>query len=83
MSYAETSWHHHYVSVVDGQRSGMLLGPFRTRQEAEARVDEVRRYAQERNRDAIWYGFGTSRVTTAREPRPGLLNDHLPHLISR
>lgn len=43
MTYAETSLHVHYVTAVDTpERVALLAGPFRTRQDAEARVEDVR-----------------------------------------
>ena len=74
MTYAEHSEHHHYVSVIDGPRYGLLLGPYPTRREAERNVERARIKAREVNDRAIWYGYGTCRVTTG-SPRPGRFND--------
>lgn len=65
--YAENELHKHYVSVIDGARYGLLLGPFASRREAEAHVEEGRQLAYSVNSDAHWYGYGTCRVTL----RPG------------
>jgi hypothetical protein len=62
-----------YVSVVDGKRRGLLLGPFETHAEALERVDDGRRLAQTFNDDAFWYGFGTARVEAETLPE-GRLN---------
>lgn len=77
MTYAETSAHHHYVTVRHAGRYGLLAGPYRTRQEAEAMVEPVRQLAATVNDRAHWYSYGTARVTT-QSPRPGKLN----HLLN-
>lgn len=74
--YAETAQHQHYVSVVDGNRRGLLLGPYATRLEAEAHVREGRRLAAKVNSDARWYAYGTCRVTLrpGQAAKPGRLS---------
>jgi hypothetical protein len=65
----------YYVSVRDGERYGLLAGPFVWHRDALAWVARVRRLAHEVDRAAVWYGFGTARAHTPRGP--GLLNDRL------
>lgn len=65
-----------YVSVRHGQRSGLLLGPFGTKEGAERFVATGRRLAREVNADAHWYSYGTARVQPGegRELPQGSLN---------
>jgi hypothetical protein len=49
-----------YVSVIDGGRRGLLLGPFATHAAALARVNVVRSWCIDRDQRAHWYGFGTA-----------------------
>ena len=63
----------YYVSVVDGKRRGLLLGPFDTHGEALKRVDEGRTLARRVNRDAHWFAYGTARVVAESLPT-GRLN---------
>ena len=67
----------YYVTVRDGTRHRFLLGPYKDdHATALAMVDEARRIAQELDRAAIWYAYGTARVTGYA--KPGILNDHIP-----
>ena len=50
-----------YVSVVDGTRRGLLVGPFDTREQALAEVETVRAYVTRWDDRAHFYGFGTAR----------------------
>lgn len=52
---------HYYVSVVSGDRYGLLAGPFDTHQSALDRVDECRGLAERHDERACWYAFGTCR----------------------
>jgi hypothetical protein len=49
-----------YVSVKDGQRSGFLLGPYDTHDEALANVDRGRKLAYDADTRAPWYAYGTA-----------------------
>jgi hypothetical protein len=52
-----------YVSVINGSKSSMLLGPYDSKREAEANVDRARAHLAEINYpDHEWFGYGTSRV---------------------
>jgi hypothetical protein len=62
-----------YVSVKDGKRTGKLLGPLATHEEAQRRVPEIRALAERINSRAVFYAFGTCRVVDGDRP-PGLLN---------
>jgi hypothetical protein len=64
-----------YVSVVDGEQFGLLAGPFATHDEALALVDKAQALAEELNRRAVFYSFGTVQMKTGE--RDGLLNSRL------
>lgn len=68
-----------YVTVRDGGRSGALLGPYNTHDEALANVDRAREHAQQVNDRAIWYAYGTARVTMkpGKELKPGVFNNRI------
>lgn len=65
----------YYVTVKDGNQWGALLGPYDTREGAEADVPEGKRLAESVNDRAIWYGYGVTRVTAkpGRDLEPGKL----------
>ena len=52
----------YYVSVCDRDRYALLAGPWPTHVEALAKVDDVRRKAQEVDPRGIWYAYGTCRL---------------------
>jgi len=62
----------YYVSVVDGSRSSLLLGPFSKHMEALLKVEAVRKLANELEPKSHFYGFGTAKSDSNRA---GLLND--------
>ena len=51
-----------YVSVLDNGRSGMLLGPYATKADAESDVRTGKRLAEQVNSRAFWYAYGVTRV---------------------
>jgi hypothetical protein len=51
---------HYYTSVVDGDRRGLLTGPFATHEDALADVPRAKRLAEKADRWAAFYGFGTA-----------------------
>ena len=51
-----------YVTVKDGPRTGILLGPYGSKSEAEGNVDLGRKLARQVNDRAIWYAYGVTRV---------------------
>ncbi len=65
-----------YVSVVDGQRFALVLGPFSAHQEAKASVERVRSYVTEHDWRGAFYAYGTSRVRDGELPA-GRLNSEL------
>lgn len=67
----------YYVSVIDGPRRALLLGPF-TNDHAAAltMVDKVRTKAEELDPRAVWYAFGTSRMDAGEVRIPGRLNSY-------
>ena len=64
----------YYVSVVDGKRFALLLGPFpNDHRGALTRIGLVRQKAAEVDPRAAFYGFGTCRVSEDYT-KPGKLN---------
>ena len=67
---ADTRPGEYYVSVVDGGRSALVLGPFTNDHAgAIAMVEQARIKAEGLDPRAVWYSFGTCRL-------PG--NDSVP-----
>jgi hypothetical protein len=67
----------YYVSCVDGQHVGRLVGPFlNDHSGALAMVDKARDKAQELDPRAAFYAFGTIRVDLDVPPKPGVLNSY-------
>ena len=69
-----------YVSVIDGARHGLLLGPYATKLDAESDVPAGRELAERVNDRAGWYAYGVTRVQMppgVALPR-GRLNDVPP-----
>ena len=69
----------YYVSVLDGKRLGLLLGPFTQHVDALANVDRARVKACECDPGAHWYAFGTVRTKDGYN-KPGVLNAFFPDL---
>ncbi len=65
-----------YVTVTDGPRYVLALGPFDTHGEALDRVSTVEDYVRERDVRSPWYAFGTGSVE-AEEHDCGKLNAEL------
>lgn len=63
----------YYVSVVDHDRVGLLLGPFAKHAESLANVSRCQKHAREVNDNALWYAYGTMRFEDYS--KPGLFND--------
>lgn len=51
-----------YVSVINGKRTGLLLGPFATHEEALDNVERGRELAIAADPFAHFYWFGTCRI---------------------
>lgn len=66
----------YYVSVQDGARSALLLGPFPTHQEALDMVEPVRAKGNELDPRAAFYAFGTARLRDDGIAIGGNLNKH-------
>lgn len=67
----------YYVSVRDGNRLGLLAGPFvNDHASALAMVDQVRKVAQDVDPRAVFYAFGTVRMA-GTYMTPGKLHDLL------
>jgi hypothetical protein len=66
-----------YVTVKRGSRTGYLLGPHGTYDEADARVPEGRRLAGQVDPFTAFDGFGVTRVRMhpGAELPPGVLNE--------
>jgi len=66
---------YYYVSVADGPRVGLLLGPFENDHAmALSMIEAVRKKAEEMDPWAVFYGFGTCRLPLDSNPRQGYLN---------
>lgn len=76
IAQAEADGRVFYVSVVNGRRHGLLVGPFPTEAAARAQVGPTRTWVLDRDPWAWFYGFGTASLP-AEEARPGRLNVHL------
>ena len=67
----------YYVTMVDGARRALLLGPFpNDHRGAQARVDAVRQKTAEVDPMSAFYGFGTCRMP-ADYMKPGRLNGYM------
>lgn len=51
---------YYYVSVMDGDRRGLLLGPYNTHVEALENVDRGKSLALKHDCKAWFYGYGTA-----------------------
>lgn len=54
----------YYVSVIDGNRKGLLLGPYDDHSDALANVNRARNLAYDADPRSHWYAFGTCKITT-------------------
>lgn len=52
-----------YVTVISGPRWAALAGPFRTHEEALAKVDACRELAQKADAFAWFYAYGTAKLS--------------------
>lgn len=77
--YAEHAGNLHYVSARDGGRVALLAGPFRTRPEAAAVEEAVRRRVAAMSGPIVFAGIGTCRITLTpgATPPQGKLNADL------
>jgi hypothetical protein len=66
-----------YVTVVNGTRRDVLLGPYDAREDALENVDRASGYVEERFADGGWWAYGTARVAApeGRTLPVGKLND--------
>lgn len=65
-----------YVSVVDGRRKGLLLGPYDEHEQALANVERAQAESEAVDPFAHFYAFGTCKVQ-ARGLPTGRLNERL------
>lgn len=72
----------YYVSVMDGDRRALLLGPFPTHQQALDMVEPVRAKGLELDPRALWYEFGTARLQDDGIAIGGNLNSHFGMAMS-
>jgi len=56
----EVPGHTFFVSVADGERRALLLGPYGTHREASRHVRRARKLACGRDPRSHWYAFGTA-----------------------
>ena len=66
----------YYVSMVDGARTALLAGPFKSHPQALALVAAVRELAYQIDPKSHWYAFGTLAMSRDYN-KPGLLNNRL------
>lgn len=67
----------YYVSMVDGKRTALLLGPFKDNHQAALdKVDEGQKMAYDLDPRAPFYAFGTVRMPDDYT-KPGVLNQRL------
>lgn len=71
----------YYVSVRDGRRSALVLGPFPIHQLALDRVSAVKKRVVEDNPWAWFYAWGTARWAEDEPAPAGVLNKELSHLL--
>lgn len=64
---APTTDHDFYVTVIHGERSGFLLGPYLTHAEALAQVFRGKKLAEQHNTRALFndYAYGTASAPSA------------------
>ncbi len=65
-----------YLGVRDGDRRGLLAGPYPTAPEADADMALVRALAERADPFSVFYAFGIFEMPTGFD-QPGRLNDHL------
>lgn len=65
-----------YVSVMDGPRKALAVGPYADHQDALEAVEAVREYVSNHDVKAVFYAFGTCGmdVSDGRTPPQGKLN---------
>lgn len=66
----------YYCTVKDGERLGLLAGPFRSHKTALDMLPQARAVARERDPFSAFYAFGTVKMKEDFS-RPGVLNDLL------
>ena len=59
-------WRRYYVTVRDAGRTGFLLGPYSTHDEARMNVGRARDLARKHDDRAAFYAFGTASTPKAR-----------------
>jgi hypothetical protein len=63
---------HYYVSMMDGPKNCLLLGPFASHMSALLRVEQARKRAIGLDPWAHFYAFGTCRVDVENPPEARL-----------
>jgi hypothetical protein len=58
-----------YVSVVNGRRRGLLLGPYGTHDEALTNVERGQSLAEQADAFAHFFAFGTCKITSHTLPK--------------
>ncbi|GAA0641679.1 hypothetical protein GCM10009548_02420 [Streptomyces malaysiensis subsp. malaysiensis] len=68
----------YYVTVRDGDRAGLLLGPYATQGEALNNLDRARSFVLDNVPYSVFYAYGTCRVRGyGRKLSPGRLNERI------
>lgn len=63
----------YYVSVIDGSRRALLAGPYTDHRDALAKVDTVRKLADDVDPRACFYAFGTAGSDEQHHTRFGVV----------
>lgn len=66
----------YFVSILNGSKCCLALGPFATKGEAEVRVDDVWSYCSATFEESVFWAYGTCKVTSTNL-LPGKLNEIL------
>lgn len=66
----------YFVSMINGKRTALLVGPYATHQEALAMVDKAKEKAIQLNLWCVFYTFGTCKIESDSLPT-GKLNEQL------
>lgn len=71
-----------YVSVQDGSKHGLLLGPFELHAQTLERVEQVRERVIKLVPEAHFYAFGTASLSAeVAERKQGTMNAQLSDLL--
>lgn len=69
----------YYVSAINGRRTALIAGPFRSHKAALIMVDRVYKVACTVDPWSVHYAWGTAKLTSPNPLKPGRLNKFLEH----